>query len=635
MEMTLELKKAMSFGNRFLETLHNEKMNLNLNLSGNLLTVRSGHLPLRTKKYFFSVKINFRASYREAKENQRQRIFESQREGLVITIRHNEIGTLISGEQILSEIALQVQGCRIPMTNKNSHLNPNSGHVSRRSLSFGQNNCSIPSLGNILNPIDRSPLKDKDCNSFGGGQQETPTKIISGSKKSEDSPYFKYRTGYLNKSQSSYDKNSHHDRNSPGFLGEKNPSPGGGHQNNLCSGNLGYNFMSFNENEKILGLDKTGCFGMNSEQSNRNNVNEISSLSSNSHNSGRASRNGLEKSAKRDLFPMQGGGHVLSFQQQEIGGGNFVGCGAEIRIKEPKKVNSNNIELLDSDRKAKARHAEMVLDRKKVIGDKRNVGQSMDNFKMNLEQRTGHGNPRPKIGSGGYPRDEIDIDAQEAYASKTQREGYGQDFEGDGKKRSHCSNKSLGSAAYKDLLVKSKPRVGLLKKEELLNRFIQQNQASTHTEREGSKISEGSNQISEKSSSKKKRRNEQPPKTHKSKTGVSIDIGHQKPKLEPKTINIDLRKALDHPQVFKKSSKPSTQRGSSKKISKEDSGQSSLLGGENLTSLGENYYQELLKNKGSFAKAKRGLKLDRPQSPAQEANGQFLDSGKNPLAPKD
>jgi hypothetical protein len=96
-----------------------------------------------------------------------------------------------------------------------------------------------------------------------------------------------------------------------------------------------------------------------------------------------------------------------------------------------------------------------------------------------------------------------------------------------------------------------------------------------------------------------------------------------------------LRKALDHPQVFKKSSKPSTQRGSSKKISKEDSGQSSLLGGENLTSLGENYYQELLKNKGSFAKAKRGLKLDKPQSQAQEANGQFLDSGKNPLAPKD
>lgn len=53
MEMTLELKKAMCFSNRFLESLHNEKLNLNLNLSGNLLTVRSGHQPLRTKKYYF------------------------------------------------------------------------------------------------------------------------------------------------------------------------------------------------------------------------------------------------------------------------------------------------------------------------------------------------------------------------------------------------------------------------------------------------------------------------------------------------------------------------------------------------------------------------------------------------------
>ena len=346
------------------------------------------------------------------------------------------------------------------------------------------------------------------------------------------------------------------------------------------------------------------------------------------HDPGRA---GLVREGERNLFPMHGGGHVMSFQQQELGGGTEIGVGEAGRVSE------NNIELLDSECKAKAKpkHAQMILDRKKVVADGRGVAQSMDNFKMVLDQRIGHGNPRPKFGSGGHPTQEIDLDAQEAYASKTPREGHGQDFEADGKKRGHCTGKSLGSAAYKDLLVKSKPRVGLLKKEELLNRFIQQNQASTLAEREGSKISERSNQISENSSSKKKRPHAQP--TKKDKTGVSIDIGHPRPKLDPKTINIDLRKVLDHPQVFKKSSKPSTQRGSSKKISREESGQSSSLGGENLTGLPENYYQELLKNKGSFAKAKRGLKLDRPQSPAQEANGQFLECGKNTnqLAPKD
>lgn len=295
-EVLYENSKALSFANKFLFMINNEKANVNLNWCSLNLTQTESNNTYNPG--------NHRLNLRGTKESQRRILMEKKRADIIKKIRHNDYNVSIITENFNND-----NSKKIYQKNKSHDPSPKLREkkaknkdqtqvIQRRTLSFGNNQnqvSEVPSTDTFLNPV--SPKRNKEA--------KNQMAKASSKKESEESPYFKYKQLNQDITVSSHEKS--HDKTHSNVFQKSQQSNSEVFPDQL--NHIGTNFVSFGENDISLKNNlgnnfQSNCAGL-----------ETSSISTNSNNSLKHSNKRQNMNNSPKVFPMQNG-HLLSFQQE-------------------------------------------------------------------------------------------------------------------------------------------------------------------------------------------------------------------------------------------------------------------------------------------------------------------------------
>ena len=606
----------------------------------------------RTSNFLF---INFfRYNYKAARDEEKRKQIAFKRKEILNSIKNNEL-----------EFGYEIETCHIIpdddcdndiqirnlANNDNQDIyynqyhqfaneNPQQAPIKDKSLSFGTPNCKNNSFrkgrssfnvlcGNSSNNnsnnkgnMGTNGADGMNNRSFLGDMRDS----ITPSKKSEESPYFKYRN--QNKSPGSNDKHS------PNFLVEK-----------VALNEQGANFVSFNENENNfqngLAMANNGSFPGNQQMPNNN---DVSSISSNSNHSKHNFNNKESIQNKTNVFPFRTG-HIMSFQQQSqqspvkkqadyYNNDSNLSNSQKFQRDNQQTINNNNFNIIEEEEEERRSSVKEYVDpqqqqhpiantqkndedqtQSNVIVNPNNTNQiyqmnshNQSNESINVEEEedlddvierislknqknrekyfkknnnddiymdslcmkeNSNGGYTQLMSNGGQVGGEVLTNGgigqgqkSDSLRKKLRENSLGMNNGGAGSKSSGNGSKSnrqsLTQNQYQNLLVKNKPKINLLRKEDLLTNFTPRNMNigggtfngvnnnntkkssdSTHNQKPGS------SQKTKNSSEKKKRgasSKRQSQNNSNSKESCSKD-SQQNSKVA--TINVDLRSALD------------------------------------------------------------------------------------------